>query len=248
MPKPFAAFDADGTIFKSSLAEKIVEEGISERLFDPEPFNEVYENRRRWQENNSEEVYVDYLQRLVGALVTQMAGVEVERFDAVTTSMIEKQAVRKFRLPKMMIETLRTTHVPIVISGSPDVLVRPFIADLDIDGVYGSMYEIKERRFTGLAKPIGSKAMVLKSLTATDEVGWQGSVAMGDTIGDVSMLGFASRPVMFNASHTLTAYGEKLGWDKAFEAKDRITILRKDPEEEIYHEVSVDDFLGSLAH
>jgi hypothetical protein len=49
----------------------------------------VYANRRRWQENNNEGTYQAYIKRLVGALVTQMAGVEVTRFDRVVQNIVE---------------------------------------------------------------------------------------------------------------------------------------------------------------
>jgi HAD superfamily phosphoserine phosphatase-like hydrolase len=246
MPKPFAAFDVDGTIFKSSLAEKIVEHGIAEDLFDAEPFNEVYESRQRWQEDNNEDIYQTYLKQLVGALVVQMAGVEVERFDAVTANMLRKHDTRKFRLPRIMIETLGNTHTTIVISGSPEVLVRPFVADLNVDKVFGSTYGIEDGRFTGVAESVGKKDDLLRELVHEGVVTRQGSVAMGDTVGDVPMLEYADHPVVFNASDTLTRYGEGRGWDKAFEVKDNITILRSSSLLGRYTERELKDFLDDL--
>lgn len=246
MPKPFAAFDVDGTIFKSSLAEKIVEHGIAEGLFDAEPFNEVYESRRRWQENNSEGVYLAYLDQLIGELVTQMAGVELDRFNAVAATMLSKHEARKFRLPRMMIRTLAATHTPVIISGSPDVLVRPFVGDLNVASVFGSYYEVENGRFTGLAKSIGNKALLLEEMVRKGDLSRDGSVAMGDTFSDVPMLEYADRAMMFNPSRTLSDYGEVLGWDKAFEVKDNITILSKLSESNAYAERDLDDFLDSL--
>lgn len=246
MPRPFFALDVDGTIFKSSLAEKIVEHGIAEGLFDAESFHEVYENRQRWQEDNTEDIYQAYLKQLVGVLVVQMTGVEVERFDAVTASMLKKHDDRKFRLPRIMIEALRDTHTTIVISGSPEVLVRPFVADLHVDQVYGSTYEIENGRFTGEAKSVVKKGDLLRGLVQEGIISQQGSVAMGDTVGDVPMLDYADHPVMFNASETLTRYGEGQGWDKAFEVKDNITILRKSSLFGIYTERELKEFLDTL--
>jgi HAD superfamily phosphoserine phosphatase-like hydrolase len=246
MTKPFAAFDVDGTIFKSSLAEKIVEHGIADGLFAAEPFNKVHDSRRKWQENNTEGIYQAYLKQLVGALVMQMTNVEVEHFDKVTADMIKEHTVRKFRLPKKMIRALAYSHTPIVISGSPDVLVRPFVADLNIAAVYGSTYDVEDGRFTGLAKSVGNKALLLRDLVEQGVVTREGSVAIGDTYGDVPMLEYASKAVMFNGSRTLIDYGEVFGWDKAFEVKDNITILSKDPESETYAETDIESFLDSL--
>lgn len=69
--KPFAAYDVDGTTFKSSVAEKLVQSGITHGVFESEAFDEVRLNRRRWQEDNNEGTYQAYITRLVGGIVSQ---------------------------------------------------------------------------------------------------------------------------------------------------------------------------------
>ena len=227
MPKPFVAFDVDGTIFKSSLAEKLVEHGIADGMFNAEPFNEVYANRLRWQRNNNEGVYQAYVKRLVGTLVTEMAGIEVERFDTVTKNMLKQHVARKFKFPRIVTRALADSHIPIAISGSPDILVRPFLEDMNISFVYGSSFETENGIFTGRARSVGDKALLLKQLVDAGDVKREGSIAVGDTFGDISMLEYSELPIMSNASHTLTTYGEEFDWTKVFETKDQVTILQK---------------------
>lgn len=246
MPKPFAAFDVDGTIFKSSLAEKIIEHGIEDGLFPAEPFNDVYESRRRSHETNNDETYQAYINKLVGTFTMQIAGVEVERFDKVASSMIRKHEVRKFRLPRLIIQALEDSHLPIVVSGSPDVLVRPFVADLNITTVYGSTYATDDGRFTGEAYGVGDKAALLQKHVEAGDVIKQGSVAIGDTASDISMLDYADKPIMFNPSSMLMKHGEKEGWDKALEVKDSIVILSQTQSGDEYHQRDVEEFLDSL--
>lgn len=247
MPKPFAAFDVDGTIFKSSLAEKVVEGCIEEGVFPSEPFDAVYANKRRWHVNNNEGVYQAYLHRLVGTFVEQMAGVEVERFDQVTEKMLQQQAVRKFGFPRMLMRRIQASHFLLAISGSPNILVEPFLRDLDISTTFGSEFEVEDGRFTGEASSVGNKAVLLKGLVERGDVLREGSVAMGDTIGDVPMLEYADVPLMFNASRTLTGYGSEFGWTRINEVKDQITVLCWDEATGIYVERSPGDLFDDVS-
>ncbi len=246
MARPFAAFDVDGTIFKSSLAEKVVDRCISDGLFPAEPFNEVYANRRRWQVNNNEGVYQAFLHRLVGTFVGQIAGVEVERFKKVTDDMIAEHQVRKFAFPRRLIQSLRTSHHIIAISGSPDILVEPFLADLNTDKAYGSIFEHEDGRFTGVASSVGDKAVILKRLVNAGTVILPGSVAMGDTVSDIPMLEYATLPIMFNPTATLTNYGKEFGWPRVFEVKDQITALQYSLDTDKYVEVNPDSIIFAL--
>lgn len=236
MPKPFAAFDVDGTIFKSSLAEKVVDTCIEAGIFKAEPFNQVYANKRRWQVSNNEGLYQAYLHRLVGTFVNQMAGIEVEQFEKVTLTMLEQHRVRKFAFPRKLIQALRPTHHLIAISGSPDILVEPFLQDLDVHTSYGSSFKIEDGKFTGEATGVGDKATALQNLVKDNVVVRVGSVATGDTFSDIPMLGYAEIPVMFNASRTLTNYGSEFGWMRVNEVKDQITALEWNKDLELYVE------------
>lgn len=245
MPKPFAAFDVDGTIFKSSLAEKVVGYCIDEGIFSADAFNDVEHSRSRWQANNNEGVYQAYLHRLVGAFVTELTGVEVERFNAAVDKMIADQGIRRFSFPKKIMKLLQNTHEIIAISGSPTIIVKPFLADLPVQDVYGSILDTEDGRFTGTAESVGDKAHVINSLVASKDLTYHGSVAIGDTYSDVPMLHRATHPIMFNASHTLTKYGSEFGWARVHEVKDQVTTLIHNGESE-YKEVDTQTFMYGL--
>lgn len=228
MPKPFAAFDVDGTIFKSSLAEKVIDGCIAAGVFKADAFNAVFENKLRWQRSNNEGVYQAYLHRLVGAFVAELAGVKVEQFNEVTANMIAQQSVRKFAFPRMLMDALRSSHRVMAISGSPNIVVQPFLHDIDVQTTFGSTFVIDNGKFTGEAQTVGDKATLLRELVAKGEIAQLGSMAVGDTFSDISMLEYADTPIMFNASRTLTNYGIEFGWLRVNEVKDQITALEWD--------------------
>ncbi len=245
MPKPFAAFDVDGTIFKSSLAEIVIDACIADGLFAARPFNKVFAYKRRWQLHNTEATYQKYLHYLVETLVTEMAGIDTKWFGKVTKAMIAQHAVRKFGFPRQLIDTVRTSHYLIAISGSPEVLVRPFLEELKLDAIYGSYYEAVDGRFTGTATPVENKAALLRRLVADKTVLREGSLAVGDTIGDAPMLAYADKAIMFNASLTLTNHGRKLKWARVNEVKDQITVLQYDHSFKHYVEQNSSTFIKS---
>lgn len=246
MPKPFAAFDVDGTIFKSSLAEKVIDSCITAGVFKAEAFNAAFENKRRWQRSNNEGVYQAYLHRLVGAFVAELAGVEVAQFNAVTADMIAQQSVRKFAFPRKLMDALRPSHHLMAISGSPNILVQPFLQDIDVQTTFGSTFVVDEGKFTGEAQTVGDKATLLRELVAKGEITQLGSLAMGDTFSDISMLQYADTPIMFNASRTLTNYGIEFGWLRVNEVKDQITALQWDDQAGYYTEQSPTRVIDSL--
>lgn len=246
MPKPFAAFDVDGTIFKSSLAEKVIDGCIDEGVFKAEPFNAAFENKRLWQYGNSEEAYSAYLHHLIGTFITHLAGVEVARFNEVAADMIAHHTVRKFAFPRRLMDALRQSHHLMAISGSPNILVQPFLRDIDVQTTFGSTFVVEDGRFTGEAQTVGDKATLLRELVAKGEIAQLGSVAMGDTFSDISMLAYADTPIAFNASRTLTNYAKEFNWLRVNEVKDQVTALAWDAQNQKYTEQDPEQVIDSL--
>lgn len=243
--KPYAVFDVDGTIFKSSLLEKVIDSSIQGGLMPAAPFNDAYRIRRNWQRFNNEGTYRAYIDSLVGAFAAQVAGISVERFQIVSQEMLETQKDRMLAFPRKLIRELKASHYFIALSGSPQILVEPFLEELGFDEVKGTDYEFKGGKFTGKFEPIPDKGKYLENLVERGVVSKLGSVAVGDTSGDISMLRHTDHPVMFNAAKVLVDYGEQFGWPQVGEVKDRVTVLTSD-EENVYRKVDLGDFLASL--
>lgn len=243
--KPGAFFDVDGTIFKSSLLEKVVEEGVNEGVFVREAFEKAARIRINWQDDNREGTYLAYIDELVGSFVTSIAGVSVADMEALTNNVIEKHRVRRFRFPRILMErvTERETHTPVIISGSPDFLVRKFTLPHGTEQVYGSTFDIQYGAFTGSATPVGTKAAVRTRLIEAGLLLDTDDIAIGDTTGGLPILRSVQHPIMFNPSKTLADYGAEFGWPQVLEVKDRITVLEMDNG---FRQTSVDSLLGRI--
>lgn len=175
-----------------------------------------------------------------------MAGVTTERFEAVVQGMVNEQQVRRFKFPRLLLRALGASHYNIAISGSPRIALEPFLSDLPFKGVYGSEFEVVEGVFTGEVTSIGDKTEVLRHLIQNNSTTQIGSIALGDTFGDVKMLDYADRPIMFNPSRTLASYGQEFGWSQVIEVKDRILAMRFDNTAGRYAEVELSEFISDL--
>lgn len=247
--RPFLALDTDGTICKSSLLEAAIEAAIEEGLFLPSMFAETFRIKELWGDDNNEGTYLSYLDQMIGDFVLSMTGIEKKPFDRVVDTVVRDQIKRRFSFPKRVITELKSTHELVGISGSPLFLVRPYLEDLGINRVYGSIYPIENGRYIGAPQSVGSKALILQGLIDKEVVTQNGSIAIGDTMSDKDMFRFVSsvgRPIMFNPALTLKNYGAAFGWDHVNEVKDNITPLIRTDVSKPYEEVPLGVYLDSL--
>ena len=98
------------------------------------------------------------------------------------------------------------------------------------DKVYGRLYDIgPQDRFTGAVTDvhlIENKANIVKRVfeqnTALTRVG---SIAVGDTDGDISLLEAVETAICFNPNQVLYTHAKRQGWKIVVERKDVIYHL-----------------------
>lgn len=214
----YAVFDVDGTFFKSSCLEKVIDTAVVEGVFDGTAFAAANRRRRQWQQNNNEGVYQAYLSTLVQGFIGQIVGVEVARFNQVIDHMVDAHRVRLFGFTRRLLEHVAPTHTTVAISGSPQIIVERFLNDLGFDHIVGSQFGQRDGRFTD-------------EITSTNKVadfqriaGAQGvlDIAVGDTIGDRDIFAMAGRPIAFNPSATLQHVAIENSWPIVTENKDAV--------------------------
>jgi phosphoserine phosphatase len=169
--------------------------------------------------------------------------VDVHVFDWVVQKMVEDHKVRLYAFPRQLMESVRATHTLVIISGSPDMVVRPFVEQFKADYIFGSTFEQQDGKYTGVAAPVGDKAAILQRLVDEGQGTQEGSLAIGDTMSDRPMLSWVEQPIMFNASRTLTEHGKELGWLRVNEVKDCIAALQFEEAAEGYREIEYPEIL-----
>jgi HAD superfamily hydrolase (TIGR01490 family) len=220
-----AIFDIDGTIFRSSLLIEVTEALVQEGLFPIEARNiyaKAYEN---WA--NRKDSYDKYIYAVIRAFEKYIKTVKQSDFKKVAKKVMAFHGKRVYRFTRDLVKDLKDKkYYLLAISHSPRELVELFAKNLGFDKVYGRVYEIDSKgQFTGQTlyeNLISDKAKILHRALEKENLPLQGSIGVGDSEGDITLLKIVSRPICFNPNSKLYREAKKNGWEIVVERKDVI--------------------------
>jgi HAD superfamily hydrolase (TIGR01490 family) len=227
--KPVAFFDIDGTIFRSSLLIELVEQLIVEGIFSAAVRSSYESSRHAW--SSREGSYEDYIADVVETFMLHIKGVHYGDFADVGRRVVAVQSKRVYRYTRDLISELKKEgYYLVAVSQSPKTILDEFCFQYGFDKVYGRIYEIgPQDRFTGVVSEkhlIENKANIVKRVFDRNEnLTKDGSIAVGDTEGDISLLESVSRAICFNPNQVLFSHARRQGWEVVVERKDVIYRL-----------------------
>lgn len=234
-PRPLAAFDLDGTLFKTSMLEAVYAQAYASGYISDETRIELEVFRNAWAfEENNEASYTQYVRRMVHALLDGMSGrTRPELIELVQHTNDGQLRMRRF--VRESIALLQRTHHVVIISASlrditlttlesvyarDDNTIDPIPNDL----IFGSEWEIgPQGLYTGNGTTI-DKARTIQMLFARSDFLLAGSCAFGDTVSDAPMLEAVEHGVMVNPSATLRQRCQSNCW-RIRESKDEIELI-----------------------
>jgi phosphoserine phosphatase len=112
------------------------------------------------------------------------------------------------------------------ISGSQTEIVKMIADYYGFDDFSGSIYVQKDGKFTGeVILPFLHKDKVLKELISKHKAVLKGSIAVGDSMGDVKMLETVENPIAFNPERKLFDHAKKSEWKIVVERKNMVYEL-----------------------
>jgi HAD superfamily hydrolase (TIGR01490 family) len=223
-----AIFDIDGTIFRSSLLIETTNALIAEGIFPARARRMYQRSFENWLNRKGE--YGDYIADVVRVFDQYIRGVQKVTFLRVVRKVMAYQKHRVYRFTRDTIRQLRKRGFYLIaISHSPRDLVVEFTKHWGFDRVYGRMFELDARqRFTGKVlhvDVINDKANIVKHAIAHEGLSLKGSVGVGDSEGDISMLKLVERPICFNPNGLLYKHAKRAGWEVVVERKDVVYHL-----------------------
>jgi len=224
-PRKFAAFDIDGTVFRSSLLIELVEALIESGQFAPSVRDAYQAPYRRWLDR--QDGYEKYIDAVVRAFNDNLKGVAYGDFAQAAKHVVDQQKYRTYRYTRRLIQTLKARgYFLLAISHSPKGILDGFAAELGFDKVYGRFYELGPGdRFTGAMVDehlIANKANIIRRAVAKENLTLAGSIAVGDTESDIPMLEAVAKPICFNPNEKLYRYAKINQWPVVVERKDVI--------------------------
>lgn len=227
--KPIAFFDVDGTIFRSSLLVELAEQLIKEGVFPEEARDQYSEALKAW--THREGKYEAYEAAVVESFMTNIRGVHYGEFADIGRRVVAVQSKKVYRYTRDLLHELKNKgYVLVAISQSPKTILDEFCEQYGFDKVYGRIYEIgPQDRFTGAIAEehlIQNKSNIVKRVfDRNPEFQKAGSIAVGDTDGDIPLLESVERPICFNPNQALFNHAKRVGWEVVVERKDVIYRL-----------------------
>lgn len=224
-----AIFDIDGTIFRSSLIIEFVNGLIENNIFPHHAKKEIKKEFDAWLKRRGP--YDNYVMKVVEVYNKYIPGIYKKDADIVVREMLKKEREKVYRFTRDLIERLKEkNYYLITISGSPVYAVTKFAKFMGFNVALGKIQEIKDGRFTKnvLVHTHEKKDVLLFKYLEKNKIkaDWKNSYAVGDSKGDIEMLGLVGNPIAFNPSSGLAKYAKKSGWRIVVERKDVIYNIK----------------------
>jgi HAD superfamily hydrolase (TIGR01490 family) len=229
-PKPsrFACFDIDGTIFRSSLVLEAVYSLIRKGVFPDDALTGYDEQLKIWKKRSSPNAYDNFIEAVVDVFGKHIVGVSRDTFERISETVVNDQSDYCYVYTRELVKTLKASGYKLIaISGSPSELVERFAKKWGFNYFAATEYLTNAQNvYTGerIAKHRG-KDIILDDIVKANGLNYEGSIAVGDTRGDVGMLEKVEKPIAFNPDKDLYRAAQENKWKVVVERKNVIYEL-----------------------
>lgn len=223
----YAVFDIDGTLIRWQLYHATVSELAKQNVLGPDAAQTLKQYRMRWKQREHEDAFKAYEQELVQIYENSLQNIDTQLFDKAVETVIQEYKAQVYTYTRNLIKNLKSKgYLLFAISGSHKELVSHIVTEYGFDDYVATSYERKNNQFTG-KKFIASlhKRSCLLQLIKKYDLQHQGSIAVGDSNGDIPMLEIVENPIAFNPDKDLFAHAKQCGWKIVIERKNVIYEL-----------------------
>lgn len=232
MSKKVAVFDIDGTLFRSGLQREVFYELIKMGVVSQDMINESTLKFRQWRHRSHGNAFEEFDMVMVNALDSMLPKLLVSDYEKAAHLVIEKRADNVYVYTRDLIKALKKKgYFLLAISGSQHELVGPFAKKYGFDAWTGQEWEkdTKLEFFTGKRTYThNGKEKILQTFLDNHDLTMKGSIAVGDSAGDISILHAVDNPIAFNPTYELLDEAMKNGWKIVVERKNASYELTKD--------------------
>lgn len=227
-PRSFAVFDIDGTIIRWQLYHAVSDQLAKNGLIDAAAFEHVRRTRMNWKKRAGEDSFATYERELIKVFNRAIKGMKVSDFAQAADQAFEEYKDQVYTYTRDLIRELQAkNYLLFAISGSPSTIVAKLAKHYGFDDFAATNYPSLKGRFTGEEElSVGRKHQLLEQLIKAYGASRRGSIAVGDTEGDITMLEMVDRPIVFNPSKQLLAHATKAGWEIVIERKNVVYKLQ----------------------
>lgn len=250
----FAFIDLDGTLYRWSLYIDLIDQLMRFQRRMPAHLFESQTQRRAWEAQAlNDDVYLS--QHIHGWEERAIMGLSDTELTLAVNEVLRKPKSRAYIFTRELITVLKTCGYRVIaLGGSPQVTVEALAKTWGFDEWYGSEYVKDPLRVYGRDQSKAKKLDVEKEeiVRGLLEQGAlrDGSIAVGDTASDWTILKQVEHPIAFNPEQGLYLKARQTGVPVIWERKNVIAVYRTRPHELgvradafLFHEVSWSDAL-----
>ena len=225
----FAAFDIDGTLFRSGLYREVAYEMMKMGALPREVLEETTAKNREWRHRSHGNAFEEFDMLVVDRVDHLLPNLRIDDYEEAAQMVLEKRADNVYVYTRNLLHRLKEEgYFLIAISGSQIELVEPFAVKYGFDAWIGQEWERGDEFFTGnIVKTHTNKDIILRDLMSRYNLTLKDSYAVGDSNGDVGMLGLVDHPIAFNPTAELYEKAVAQGWTIAIERKNMMYTLEK---------------------
>ena len=230
MKQKFAAFDIDGTLFRSGLYREVFYELYKMNVLPSNLGEETTLNHREWRHRVHGNAFEEFERIMVGGLDSYLPQLRISDYDEAVKRVLDKKAENVYVYTRDLIKQLKADNYFIIaISGSQQELVEPFAQRYGFDAWIGQQWERGDEFFTGnVVKTHTGKDKIIQRLIEEHALTLEGSYAVGDSNGDSGMLSIVDNPIAFNPTYELLEKALEQGWKVVVERKNTSYEIIKD--------------------
>lgn len=229
MSKKFAAFDIDGTLFRSGLYREVSYELEKSGVVPQELTDELMAKHREYRHRVHGNAFEEFEGILVNGFDNLATQIRISDYEAAVERVLKNKAANIYVYTRNLINKLKEEgYFLVAISGSQIELVEPFAARYGFDAWVGQEWERGEEFFTGnITKTHTGKDKIIRRLMKQYDLTLEGSYAVGDSKGDIGMLEIVDHPIAINPTSELFEKATIEGWPIVIERKHMMYTLEQ---------------------
>jgi HAD superfamily phosphoserine phosphatase-like hydrolase len=243
MKKQFAVFDIDGTIARTNLLQQLVRVLVSRGKIDIGPAEQIENLLHDFRQRIADDNFGEYMKKAVDIMFQSMPkGLTVEEYDEIIDVVVKSSLTHTYVYTRQLIQTLKHNNFFLIsISGSELRAVSTFSKALGFDAWVGQIqYKSDGKRLTGEVQTLGQpKDKILQTIIKKFDLDTHGSMALGDTSSDISLLNMVDNPIVFNPNQALFKVAREKNWMVVIERKDMVYGLTSENDQYVLRQVNV---------
>ncbi len=228
MSRPFAVFDLDGTLIRWQLYHAMVDELVRQGHLDASQYAAVKAARMAWKRRDNTISFREYESTMIKLVDVGIVGLALIDLTDASQRVITEYKDQVYTYTRDLMSELRAkNYLLFAISASPSILVDMIAEHYCLDDAAGSSYETNAGFFTGEKDLLLSerKVEVLQQIIAKHDATMAGSIAVGDSEGDIPMLSIVEQPIAFNPTQELFNHAHEQQWKIVVERKNVVYKL-----------------------